>query len=73
MGVPIPAVNNPAANNMNNSDAMYANTMQTAGTTAFTGTPVIQKTSNDLFDSLSSQGLNNQITNNNTGRKSYIS
>ncbi|XP_071566534.1 telomere length regulation protein TEL2 homolog [Temnothorax nylanderi] len=66
MGVAIPTVNNPAANNMNNSNAMYANTMQTAGTTAFTETPVIQKTSNDLFDSLSSQGPNNQITNNNT-------
>ncbi|XP_011869626.1 PREDICTED: uncharacterized protein LOC105563002 [Vollenhovia emeryi] len=66
MGVPIPTGNNPAANNVNSSNAMYANTMQTAGTTAFTGTPVVQKTSNDLFDSLSSQGLNNQVTNNNT-------
>ncbi|KYQ55969.1 Clathrin interactor 1 [Trachymyrmex zeteki] len=66
MGVTIPTINNPTANNMNNSNAMYANTMQTAGTTAFTGTPAIQKTSNDLFDTLSPQGLNNQITNNNT-------
>ncbi|XP_018377534.1 PREDICTED: clathrin interactor 1 isoform X2 [Trachymyrmex cornetzi] len=61
MGVTIPTVNNPTVNNMNNS-----NTIQTAGTTAFTGTPAIQKTSNDLFDTLSPQGLNNQITNNNT-------
>ncbi|XP_012535407.2 telomere length regulation protein TEL2 homolog [Monomorium pharaonis] len=65
MGVTIPSVNNPA-NNMNNSNATYASAMQTAGTTAFTGTPAIQKTSNDLFDSLSSPNLNNQITNNNT-------
>lgn len=72
MGVAIPIMNNSAANNVNNSNAMYTNTMQTAGTTTFTGTPGIQKTSNDLFDSLSSQGLNNQITNNNTGRESYI-
>lgn len=71
MGVALPTMNNSAANNMNNSNATYANT-QTAGTTTFAGTPVIQKTSNDLFDSLSSQGLNNQITNNNTGRGSYI-
>jgi len=74
MGVTIPTVNNSVANNMNNSNAMYANTIQTSGTTASTGTPVIQKTSNnDLFDSLSPQGLNNQITNNNTGRGSYTS
>lgn len=73
MGVAIPTVNNPAANHMNNSNAVHTNTMQTASTTAFTGTPVIQKTSNDLFDSLSSRGLNNQITNNNTGRGSYVS
>ncbi|KAG5331905.1 EPN4 protein, partial [Acromyrmex charruanus] len=66
MGVTIPTMNNPTVNNMNNSNTMYANTMQTAGTTAFTGTPAIQKTSNDLFDTLSPQGLNNQITNNNT-------
>ncbi|XP_018392391.1 PREDICTED: telomere length regulation protein TEL2 homolog isoform X1 [Cyphomyrmex costatus] len=65
MGVTIPTMNNPIANNMNNSNVMYANTMQTAGTTAFTGTPAIQKTSNDLFDTLS-PGANNQITNNNT-------
>ncbi|XP_012215375.1 telomere length regulation protein TEL2 homolog [Linepithema humile] len=64
MGVTIPIVNNP--NNVNVSNAMYANTMQT-GTTAFTGSAVIEnpKTSNDLFD-LSPQDLNNQITNNNT-------
>jgi len=74
MGVTIPTMNNSVANNMNNSNAMYANTIQTAGTTASTGTPVTQKTSNnDLFDSLSPQGLNNQITNNNTGRGSYTS
>ncbi|XP_018338673.1 PREDICTED: telomere length regulation protein TEL2 homolog isoform X1 [Trachymyrmex septentrionalis] len=66
MGVTIPTMNNPTVNNMNNSNTMYANTMQTAGTTAFTATPAIQKTSNDLFDTLSPQGLNNQITNNNT-------
>lgn len=72
MGVAIPTVNNPAANHMNNSNAMHTNTMQTAGTITFTETPVIQKTSNDLFDSLSSRGLNNQIANNNTGRGSYV-
>ncbi|EGI58949.1 Clathrin interactor 1 [Acromyrmex echinatior] len=65
MGVTIPTMNNPTVNNMNNSNTMYANT-QTAGTTAFTGTSAIQKTSNDLFDTLSPQSLNNQITNNNT-------
>lgn len=67
MGVAIPTVNNPTANNANISNAMYANTMQTTGTMA--GTAVIQnsKTTNDLFDSLP-PGLNNQITNNNTGR-----
>ncbi|CAL1673232.1 unnamed protein product [Lasius platythorax] len=65
MGVAIPTVNNPPANNANINNAMYANTMQTTGTMA--GTAVIQnpKISNDLFDSLP-QGLNNQITNNNT-------
>lgn len=64
MGVTIPTINNP--NNVNN--AMYANTLQQTGTAAFTGSAVIQnpKTSNDLFDSLSPQTLNNQITNNNT-------
>ncbi|KAL0121183.1 hypothetical protein PUN28_008692 [Cardiocondyla obscurior] len=61
MGVTIPTANNPS-NNVNNSNAVYINT----GTTAFTGTSVSQKTSNDLFDSLSSESLNNQITNNNT-------
>lgn len=67
IGVAIPTVNNPPANNANINNAMYANTMQTTGTMA--GTAVIQnpKISNDLFDSLP-QGLNNQITNNNTGR-----
>ncbi|XP_011172970.1 telomere length regulation protein TEL2 homolog [Solenopsis invicta] len=65
MGVTIPTVNNPIANNMNNSNMMY-NAMQTASTTATTGTPVTQKTSNDLFDSLSLPDLNNQVTNNNT-------
>lgn len=71
MGVTIPTVNNVVANNMNNSNAMYTNAIQTVGTTAFTGTPVIQKTSNDLFDSLSPQSLN-QITNNNTGKRSCV-
>lgn len=68
MGVTIPTVNNP--NNVNVSNAVYTSTIQTAGTTTFTGSAVIQnpKTSNDLFDSLSPQDLNNQITNNNTGK-----
>jgi len=65
MSVTIPTDN---PNNVNVSNAMYANTMLTG--TTFTGSAVIQnpKTSNDLFDSLSPQGLNNQITNNNTGK-----
>ncbi|XP_072750136.1 telomere length regulation protein TEL2 homolog isoform X2 [Anoplolepis gracilipes] len=65
MGVPIPTVNNSTANNANIGNAIYANTMQTTDT--IPGTAVMQnlKTTNDLFDSLP-QGLNNQITNNNT-------
>ncbi|KAL6262070.1 hypothetical protein P5V15_007164 [Pogonomyrmex californicus] len=66
MGAAISTMNNPITNNMTNSNAMYANTMQTTGTTAFAGSTAIQKTSNDLFDSLTPQSLNNQITNNNT-------
>lgn len=71
MGVAIPTVNNSTANNTNISNAMYANTMQTTG--IMVGTDVIQnpKISNDLFDSLP-QDLNNQITNNNTGRIIYL-
>ncbi|XP_025075177.1 clathrin interactor 1 isoform X2 [Pogonomyrmex barbatus] len=66
MSTAISTMNNPITNNMTNSNAMYANTMQTTGTTAFAGSIAIQKTSNDLFDSLTPQSLNNQITNNNT-------
>lgn len=60
-------MNNPMANNANISNTIYANTMQTTGTMA--GTAVMQnsKTTNDLLDSLP-PGLNNQITNNNTGK-----
>lgn len=66
MGVAIPTVNNSTTNNANIGNAMYTNTMQTTGT--MTGTTVMQNPkTNDLFDSLP-QGLNNQITNNNTGR-----
>lgn len=64
LGVTIPGVNNPS-NNANVANTVYANTQ-----TAFTGSgtaPQNSKTSNDLFDSLSPQGLNNQTTNNNTG------
>lgn len=65
MGVTIPSVNSPTSNNANIANTMYANTQ-----TAFIGSgapPQNSKTSNDLFDSLSPQGLNNQTTNNNTG------
>lgn len=66
MGVAIPTVNNSTTNNTNIGNAMYANTIQTTGTMA--GTAVMQNPkTNDLFDSLP-QGLNNQITNNNTGK-----
>lgn len=66
MGVAIPTVNNSTTNNANIGNPMYTNTMQTTGTMA--GTTVMQNPkTNDLFDSLP-QGLNNQITNNNTGR-----
>ncbi|KAH0954716.1 hypothetical protein HN011_007735 [Eciton burchellii] len=63
MGVTIPTIN-PAANNTNSNNLIHANTIQTAGTTMFGGTIGAQK-SNDLFDSLSSQDLNNQARNNN--------
>ncbi|EFN63817.1 Clathrin interactor 1 [Camponotus floridanus] len=64
MGVAIPTVNNSTTNNANIGNAMYTNTMQTTGTIA--GTTVMQNPkTNDLFDSLP-QGVNNQITNNNT-------
>lgn len=68
MGVAIPPVNNSTVNNMSINNAV-----QTAGTTALSVTPVIQNSneSSDLFDSLSPQGLSNQITNNNTGNIIY--
>lgn len=67
MGVTIPGVNSPTTvtNNANIANTMYANAQ-----TAFAGSgaaPPNSKTSNDLFDSLSPQTLNNQSTNNNTG------
>jgi len=66
MGVAIPTVNNSTTNNANIGNPMYTNTMQTTVTMA--GTTVMENPkTNDLFDSLP-QGLNNQITNNNTGR-----
>lgn len=71
MGVPIPTVN-PVTNNANSSNSIYANTntvLQTASATMFGGSVGAQnaKASNDLFDSLSSQSVNNQVTNNNAG------
>jgi len=64
IGVTIPTIN--PANNMNSNNLICTNTIQTAGTTMFGSTIGTQK-SNDLFDSLSSQDLNNQTTNNNAG------
>lgn len=65
IGATIPTMNNPVVNNVNINSSLYANT-QTADTT-FTGTTQNSRTSNNLFDSLSPQNLNNQLTNNNTG------
>lgn len=70
MGVTIPSVSNLVANNTNINNTIYANNTQTASATTLSEGGVISpnsKTSNDLFDSLSPQSLNDQITNNNTG------